>query len=360
MSPRLRDLGVTIGEYPTGENNAITDVDGVWVGHQTVIRDEPSVVRSGVTMIVPRQGNIWSDFAYCGVAILNGNGEMTGIPWIEESGMLGTPIGLTNTHQVGMVRDALAKYLARNDLERSFYLPVAAETWDGHLNDAESFPLTDDDAFTAIEAAGPGHVAEGNVGGGTGMICHEFKGGIGTSSRLVEVDGQTYTVAALVQANYGLRSDLRIDGIPVGRKVGFDVVPSAWDGEQPESDGSIIAVIATDAPLLADQCRRLARRATMGLARVGGYGHDGSGDIFLAFATGNHVPVGHGVHNVRTLHHDRMTPLIRAAADAVEESILNALCAAETLAGRSGRVAHEMPLELVSDIITSAYRLSEN
>jgi D-aminopeptidase len=353
VKPRIRDLGIAIGEFPVGKHNAITDVPGVWVGHQTVLRDEPAVVRSGVTMIVPREGKIWSDFAYCGVAILNGNGEMTGIPWLDESGLLGTPIGLTNTHQVGMVRDALAKYLAKHDLERSFYLPVAAETWDGHLNDAESFPLTDEDAFAAIDNARPGPVEEGNVGGGTGMICHEFKGGIGTSSRVVNVDGETYTVAALVQANYGTRGDLRIDGIPVGRSLGFDVVPSAWDGEQPESDGSIIVIIATDAPLIADQCRRLARRATVGLARVGGYGHDGSGDIFLAFATGNHVPAGQGIHAVRTLHHDRMTPLIRAAADVVEESILNALCAAETISGRSGRIAHEMPLDLVSGILPS-------
>lgn len=351
MKLRIRDFGVVIGEFPVGAHNAITDVAGVWVGHQTVIRDEPSVVRSGVTMIVPREGRIWSDFAYCGVAVLNGNGEMTGIPWIDESGLLGTPIGLTNTHQVGMVRDALAKYLAEHDLERSFYLPVAAETWDGHLNDAESFPLTDQDAFAAIESARPGVVAEGNVGGGTGMICHEFKGGIGTSSRLVDVDGETYTVAALVQANYGIRADLRIDGIPVGRSLGFDVVPSAWDGEQPESEGSIIVIIATDAPLIADQCRRLASRSTVGLARVGGYGHDSSGDIFLAFATGNHVPVGKGIHTIRTLHHDRMTPLIRASADVVEESILNALCAAETMSGRHGRIAYALPTDTVGDYL---------
>ncbi len=353
MKPRIRDLGVEIGDYPTGADNAITDVPGVWVGHQTVIRDEPSVVRSGVTMIVPREGNIWSDFAYCGVSILNGNGEMTGIPWMVESGMLGSPIGLTNTHQVGMVRDALVKHLAANDLERSFFLPVAAETDDNHLNDSEAFPLRDADALAALEAAAPGPVEEGSVGGGTGMICHEFKGGIGTSSRIVETAGETYTVAALVQANYGVRRDLRIDGVPVGRQIGFDSVPSPWpDEDEPGSDGSIIAIIATDAPLLADQCRRLAARATIGLARVGGYGHDSSGDIFMAFATGNHVPVGEAVHTVLTLHHDRMTPLLRAAADSVEESILNALCAAETMTGNEGRVAHELPVESVRQLLS--------
>jgi len=350
---RLRDIGVTIGQLPTGPLNAITDVAGVWVGHETVIADHPNLVRSGVTMIVPREGQIWSDFAYCGTAILNGNGEMTGIPWMDESGMLGTPIGLTNTHQVGMVRDTLVRHLAAHDLERSFFLPVVAETDDSHLNDSDSFPLTEVHAATALAKAGPGPVAEGNVGGGTGMICHEFKGGIGTSSRVVEISGEVITVGVLVQANYGIREDLRIDGFPVGRHLGFDVIPSAWDGEdQRESDGSIIVVIATDAPLLADQCRRLARRATVGLARAGGYGHDSSGDIFVAFATGNHLPVGEKIHTVRTLHHDQMTPLMRATADATEESILNALCAAETMTGFGGRTAYELPLPRVESLLS--------
>ena len=353
MKPRIRDLGVSIGEYATGPANAITDVSGVLVGHKTVIRDEPTVVRSGVTMIVPRGGEIWSNFAYAGVAVLNGNGEMTGIPWIDESGMLGSPIGLTNTHQVGMVRDALVRYLTERDLERSFFLPVAAETWDGHLSDADSFPLTEADALAALEAARAGPVDEGNVGGGTGSICHEFKGGIGTSSRVVDVDGDTYTVGALVQANYGRRSDLRIDGLPVGRHIGLDQVPSAWDDGPPEADGSIIAVIATDAPLLADQCRRLARRAGVGLARAGGYGHDSSGDIFLAFATGNDLHASAKMHDVQTIHHDVIDPLLRAAADSVEESIANALCAAETTVGVAGRVAHEMPIERVRDLLAN-------
>lgn len=353
MKRRIRGFGVEIGEYPTGALNAITDVPGVLVGHQTVIRDEPTVVRSGITMIVPRDGNIWSDFAYCGVAVLNGNGEMTGIPWMEESGMLGSPIGLTNTHQVGMVRDALVKHLARHDLERSFFLPVVAETDDSHLNHSDAFPLTDDDAFAAITSAQGGAVSEGNVGGGTGMICHEFKGGIGTSSRIVEVGDNTYIVAALVQANYGIRGDLRIDGFPVGRHLGPDIVPSPWASpEKRESDGSIIAIIATDAPLVADQCRRLARRATVGLARAGGYGHDSSGDIFMAFATGNHLPVGEKIHTIRTLHHDMMTPLIRASADVVEESILNALCAAETTVGFDERVAFALPHDRLEALVS--------
>ncbi len=354
---RLRDLGVHIGDLSPGPFNAITDVPGVWVGHQTVTRDTPTVVRSGVTMVVPREGEVWSDFVYCGVAILNGNGEMTGVPWVDESGLLGTPIALTNTHQVGMVRDAMARHIVTNDLERSFFLPVAAETDDGHLNDADSFPLVEADAIAALEAASSGPVAEGNVGGGTGMICHEFKGGIGTSSRVVQVGPLEVTVGAMVQANYGRREDLRIDGLPVGRAIGLDVVPSAWEGDEKSvGSGSIIVVLATDAPLLADQCRRLARRATIGLARAGGNGHDGSGDIFIAFATGNHMPARKQLHTIKTVDHELMTPLFRAAADVVEESIINALCSAETMRGFRGRVAHELPLDLVRRIVSGGGR----
>ncbi|MGB7860899.1 MAG: P1 family peptidase [Acidimicrobiia bacterium] len=351
MRRRLRDIGVSIGELPTGPDNAITDVPGVWVGHQTVVRDTPTVVRSGVTMIVPREGGIWSDYAYAAVEVFNGNGEMTGMPWIAESGLLGSPIGITNTHQVGMVRDAIVGHGVDLDLDRDFILPVAAETYDGHLSDAESFPLTEDDAVAAMVAAAPGPVAEGNVGGGTGMICHEFKGGIGTSSRVVECGPLEVTVGALVQANYGSRRDLRIDGYPVGRTIGLDVVPSAWDDRRREDSGSIIVVLATDAPLLADQCRRLAKRATVGLARAGGYGHDSSGDIFLAFATGNHLPRGEKLRTVQTLDHEVLTPLLRAAADAVEEAIINALCAAETMTGYRGRTAYELPLEAVEALL---------
>jgi D-aminopeptidase len=352
VTTRLRDLGVVIGDLPPGANNAITDVPGVWVGHKTVISDVPNVIRSGISVVVPRQGEIWSDFAYAGVAVLNGNGEMTGIPWIEESGMLGSPIGLANTHQVGMVRDALVRYATLHDLERSFFLPVAAETDDGHLNDSDRFGLTEADVFDALDSAAGGPVAEGNVGSGTGMICHEFKGGIGTSSRVVDVGSLTVTVGVLVQANYGDREDLRIDGVPIGRALGLDVVPSAYEGEEQSGDGSIIVIIATDAPLISDQCRRLARRATVGLARVGGNGNDSSGDIFIAFSTGNHLPAGEPIRTVSTIDHGLMTPLFRATADAVEESILNALCAAETMTGWKGRTAHALPLEEVRRLLS--------
>lgn len=351
MRRRLRDLGVVIGEFPPGPLNAITDVPGVWVGHTTVIRDSPTVVRSGVTMVVPREGGIWSNYAYCGIEALNGNGEMTGIPWIEESGMLGSPIAITNTHQVGMVRDAMVRHAAEMNLDRDFILPVVAETWDGHLNDAESFPLGEADAIAAITSARAGPVAEGNVGGGTGMICHEFKGGIGTSSRVVETGSISATLGVLVQANHGRRGDFRVNGLPVGHDVGFDVAPSAWEGGTGEASGSIIVVIATDAPLLADQCRRLAKRATVGLARSGGFGHNSSGDIFIAFATGNDLRRDEPVRTVRTLDHELLTPLFRATAEAVEEAIANALCAAETMTGYRGRTAFALPHEAVERLV---------
>ncbi|MGH8928508.1 MAG: P1 family peptidase, partial [Acidimicrobiia bacterium] len=285
---RLRDFGIAIGRLPTGAFNAITDVEGVLVGHATVIADEPSVVRTGLTMVLPRGKAIWADYAFAGRHSFNGFGEMTGIPWLDESGLLGSPIGLTNTYQVGMVRDTLVAYGVEAGFADGFGLPVVTETDDGWLSDIASFHLTASEVRSALDSAGGGPVAEGNVGGGTGMICHEFKGGIGTSSRVVDLAMHTYTVGVLVQANYGARYDLRIDGVPVGRMIAYDRVPAPWSAER--SDGSIIVIIATDAPLLSDQCRRLARRATVGLARVGGVGHDGSGDLFLAFATGNHLP----------------------------------------------------------------------
>ncbi|HEY6635445.1 MAG TPA: P1 family peptidase, partial [Acidimicrobiia bacterium] len=285
MRRRLRELGIVIGDLPTGPHNAITDVPGVLVGHATVVRDEPSVARTGVTMIVPRDGGIWTNYAYAAWHNFSGNGEMTGLPWIEESGLLGSPIGITNTHQVGLVRDFLVKAGVESGGGHEFHLPVVGETWDGWLSDIESFPLVEADARAAYESAAPGPVAEGCVGGGTGMICHGFKGGIGTSSRVVGAG----TVGVLVQANYGRREDLRVDGFPVGRHLGPDVVPSAWD--EPPNGGSIIVIVATDAPLLPVQCHRLAKRVSVGLGRVGGYGHDSSGDIFLAFSTGNELPV---------------------------------------------------------------------
>ena len=350
MRPRLRDLGISIGELPTGPNNAITDVPDVLVGHATIIRDEPEVVRSGVTMVVPRSGDIWTDHAFAAWYNFSGNGEMTGLPWIEESGLLGSPIGLTNTHQVGLVRDFLVKDAVRQGVADAFHLPVVAETYDGWLNTIESFPVTAADADRALAEADGGPIAEGGVGGGTGMICHEFKGGIGSSSRIAATDAGTHTVGVLVQANYGKRRDLRIAGVPVGHQIGYDEVASPWP--EPPSGGSIIIIVATDAPLLPVQCHRLAKRAVVGLGRVGGYGHNSSGDIVLAFATGNHLPSGvESKVEVSMFPNRHIDPLFHGVAEATEEAILNALCGAETMVGRQGRVASELPLDRVVELV---------
>ena len=352
--PRIRDLGVSIGDLPTGPDNAITDVPGVWVGHTTVVHDEPRVARTGVTVVTAREDRIWEDYAFCGWYSLNGNGEMTGIPWIEESGLLGSAVGITNTHQVGLVRDTFVRYSVEQGHTDAFILPVVAETFDGWLSDIDGFHLQEHHVMEAIAAAGPGPVAEGNVGGGTGMICYEFKCGIGTASRVVEDDGKHYTLGVLVQANYGERSELRIDGVPVGRMIGHDRVPLAWvePGDHQGREGSIIVVVATDAPLIPIQCKRLAQRATVGLSRVGGTGRNGSGDIFLAFATGNHlVARPHGLYSLDMIPHEEMNPLFTAVADATEEAIVNALCAAATMTGFRGRTVHELPLDTVAGVL---------
>ncbi|MGQ0850041.1 MAG: DmpA family aminopeptidase [Actinomycetota bacterium] len=345
---RLRDLGIEIGRLPTGDHNSITDVSGLTVGHATVNRDDPTVIRTGVTMVVPR-ADIWSNYAFCGWHSFNGNGEMTGIPWIDESGLLGSPIGITNTHQVGLVRDSLVRRGIDTGVVNGFHLPVVTETYDGWLSDIDAFALTEQQVFAALDTATDGAVPEGNVGGGTGMICHEFKGGIGTSSRVVDLAMHTYTVGVLVQTNYGSRGDLRIDGVPVGRIIGYEQVPAPWPTR--ERDGSIIVVIATDAPLVSDQCRRLARRATVGLARVGGMGHNGSGDIFIAFSTGNEVTDSGAPIAVRFLPQPMMDRLFTAVSDATEEAILNALCAAETMTGFKGRTAYALPKTEMADLV---------
>jgi D-aminopeptidase len=358
---RTRDLGITIGRLATGTYNAITDVPDVLVGQRTVIYDKPRVARTGVTMIVPRSGEIWSDQAFAGVFSLNGCGEMTGSIWIEESGLLHTAIGITNTNAVGVVRDAIAAYPFEHGSSNGGAstswdgsLPVAAETWDGWLSDINGFHLTKQHVFEALAAAKSGPVEEGCVGGGTGMICHEFKGGIGTSSRLIDYPHARYTLGVLVQANYGQRHTLRVDGVPIGRELDYNTVPSPW--MEPPQASSIIIIIATDAPLLPLQCKRLARRATIGLARVGGNGNNGSGDIFLAFSTGNHVPIrSRELLPLTILPHDQMDPLFEATADAVEEAILNALVAAQTTIGWRGHTAYALPLDDLQRIM-AAYR----
>lgn len=348
---RLRDLGIAIGVLPTGPNNAITDVPGVLVGHTTLIFDEPRVARTGVTVVVPRAGDIFQDQCYAGYYSFNGNGEMTGMHWLEESGLLGSPIAITNTNQVGTVRDALVAYELERHPQSDWLLPVVAETSDAWLNDMKAFHVTQEHLFAALAAAKAGPVAEGNVGGGTGMLCHGFKGGIGTSSRRVTLAGAGYVVGVLVQANYGWREDLRVAGVPVGRLIPPSAVPRPRDGAT--GGGSIIIIVATDAPLLPFQCKRLARRATVGLARVGGNGHNGSGDLFLAFATGNHVPLqSEQPVTVQMVPNGQMSLLFDAVAEAVEEAILNALTAAETMTGQQGRVAHALPLDRLAAIMT--------
>ncbi len=338
---RLRDLGISTGLLRPGALNAITDVAGVKVGVATLIADAPHVVRTGVTAIWPRGEEIWQEYCFAGIHSFNGNGEMTGIPWIAEQGLLGAPICITNTWSVGIVRDAISAAALKAGATQNFHLPVAAETYDGWLSESERFPVTMDLAIEAIESAKGGVVPEGNVGGGTGMITHEFKGGTGTASRVV--DG--WTVGALVQSNYGSRELFRVDGVPVGRMIGPEVVPS--HRTVPREAGSIIVVLATDAPLLPIQCQRLARRATTGLAWVGGIGGNGSGDIFIAFSTGNRVRQGDAVSEVRMVAPEAMTNLFQAAAEATEEAILNAMCQAETMTGREGRVIHALPHDLL-------------
>ena len=356
MKPRLRDLGHTIGRLPTGPSNSIADVVGVSVGHATVVHDSPGTARTGVTIVHTRAPDRRGDLCHAAMYSLNGNGEMTGSHWVAESGLLGGPVGITNTHQVGLVRDHLVAWQVRRSPDTQWCLPVVGETYDGFLNDIDAFHLTADHVRAALadadRALGPEErpVVEGNVGGGTGMVCHQFKGGIGTSSRISGEPGGPFTVGALVQANYGRRELLRLDGRRVGHLLGADVAPLPEDPHSGDA-GSIIVVLATDAPLLADQCRRLAQRATIGLARVGGIAADSSGDIFLAFSTGNAVAEDAAAPlTVRTLPHDHLTPLFEAAAEAVEEAIWNAMCAADTTVGFRGRTVHAVPHDVLRSL----------
>jgi D-aminopeptidase len=327
-----RDLGVVIGEGEPGPLNAITDVAGVRVGHTTLIEGDD--VRTGVSVIVPP-----GELHFAGAHRLNGNGELTGLAWIRESGFLTTPVALTNTHSVGVVRDALCE-AAKG--KRDWSLPVVGETWDGLLNDINGFHVTADHVFAALDAASDGPVAEGNVGGGTGMICHGFKGGIGTASRVVE----GHTVGVLVQANHGRRLRLQVNGVPVGRELGPERIPMP---PRPAAGGSIIVVAATDAPLLPHQCGRLAQRTALGIGRTGGAGEDSSGDFALAFATGNAFE-DEATHSVEMLANERMNGLFYGVIEATEEAIVNALLAAETMTGRSGTV-HRLDPDALVEVI---------
>jgi len=380
-APRARDLGIVIGEMTPGPLNAITDVPGVRVGHATLIGgDGPLVVgrgpvRTGVTVILPHDGDIWREPVFAASHVLNGNGELTGLEWIREAGMLGGAIAITNTNSVGVVRDALVAEGVRSQRNGGFYwsLPVVGETWDGVLNDADGFHVRPEHVTAALAAAASGPVAEGNVGGGTGMICHEFKGGIGTASRRLPAEADGWTVGVLVQANYGRRGLLRIDGVPVGAEITTDEVasPRASVRAQLEAarqarprDGSIIIVVATDAPLLPFQCRRLAQRAGLGLARTGGLGATTSGDLFLCFSNGNRgLPPPDidaprvGVATVRMLVDRALDQLFEATVEATEEAIANALVAAETMVGRDGHTAHRLPHDRLREVMARYGRL---
>ena len=364
---RARDLGFHFDGSP-GPLNAITDVSGVQVGHTTLIEGEGKLVqgkgpiRTGVTAILPRGDRSLDDPCFAGWSSLNGNGEMTGTTWVEESGFAEGPIMITNTHSVGIVRDAVISWrTSQGSADASGYwwsLPIVAETWDGFLNDINGFHVKEKHAHEAIRNAKGGPVEEGCVGGGTGMVCHSFKGGIGTASRVVTIKNQDYTLGVLVQANYGDRKNLTIAGVPVGKEI-TDLMPRDSYEKNHEGDGSIIVVIATDAPLLAHQMKRLARRVPMGVGKVGGYGHDGSGDIFIAFSTANsNVAFSDGTVNVEMLPNGLMSPLFEATVQAVEEAIVNTLVAAETMEGINKNKVWALPHDRLIQIMKKYNRIN--
>ncbi len=364
--PRARDLGIPFEGTP-GLLNAITDVQGVEVGHTTLISGDGKLVvgqgpvRTGVTAVLPR-GKSLADPVFAGWFSLNGNGEMTGTTWVEESGFLEGPVMITNTHSVGVVRDAVIAWRVKHGgPDESGYwwsLPVVAETYDGYLNDINGFHVHPDDAFHALDTAQSGRVDEGNAGGGTGMICYEFKGGIGTSSRKIDAKLGGYTVGVLVQCNCGLRDQLRIAGIPVGREIPGAGVWSSIRLAGQEETGSIIIVVATDAPLLPHQLKRLARRASLGLARTGSVSGNGSGDIFIAFSTANPGAwKTSGLRHLEMVPNDEMGPLFAATVQATEEAIVNALVAAETMTGADNHRVEALPHEKLREVLHKYNRI---
>jgi D-aminopeptidase len=358
--PRARELGVPFDGTP-GPSNAITDVAGVAVGHSTIVRGEGALkvgegpVRTGVTAILPRGKATLNDPVFAGWFALNGAGEMTGTTWVEESGFLEGPVMVTNTHSVGAVHEGtIAWRVAQGGPDATGYWwsnPVVAETWDGELNDINGFHVKQANVFEALSSARSGPVAEGNVGGGTGMICNGFKGGIGTASRRLSAEAGGYTVGALVQCNYGRKGDLTIAGVPVGREV-------AGAGARDDDAGSIIVVVATDAPLVPTQLKRLARRVSLGLARVGSIAGNGSGDIFIAFSTANPGAARPtGIVTLTDLPNDRMNPLFAATVQSVEEAIVNAMIAAETMKGADNLVVRALPHDELRRILKKYNRL---
>ncbi len=356
QKPRARGVGVPFDGTP-GPLNAITDVAGVEVGHVTLVSGEGRLevgrgpVRTGVTAVHPR-GKASNDPVFAGSFALNGNGEMTGLAWLQESGFLEGPVVLTNTHSVGIARDAIIAWQARRGPgAQPWGLPVVAETWDGWLNDINGFHVKDTHVFEALDSARGGPVDEGGVGGGTGMVCFEFKGGIGTSSRRLGAQHGGYTLGVLVQANFGLRGQLTIAGVPVGREI--------KDGTfRDDEAGSIIVVLATDAPLLPHQLDRLARRVAMGLARTGSVAMNGSGDLFVAFSTANPgVAAAKAAVTAAVLPNEAMNPLFTATVQATEEAVVNALVAGETMVGIDGHRVLGLPHDRLREILAKYHRL---
>jgi D-aminopeptidase len=379
--PRARELGVPFDGTP-GPLNAITDISGIEVGQVTLISGEGRLVvgrgpvRTGVTVILPR-GRASTDPVFAGWFALNGNGEMTGTTWVEESGFLEGPVSITNTHSVGVVRDAVIDWMVRRPTGQPWALPVVAETYDGLLNDVNGFHVKPEHAISALDGARSGAVAEGSVGGGTGMVCFGFKGGIGTASRRLEAQAGGYTVGVLVQCNAGRRSELRIAGVPVGREI-TDLTPCqtipraggrmracATTSLTPTDDrregmGSIIVVIATDAPLLSEQLRRLAVRAALGVGVTGGKGENSSGDLMIAFSTANpRAAEDTGVRHPEMVPNSRMNPLFYATVEATEEAIVNAMVAAETMTGANGIRVYSLPHDRLRTILRKYNRLEE-
>jgi D-aminopeptidase len=367
---RARDLGIPLEGNP-GNLNAITDVEGVEVGQVTLISGEGKLivgkgpVRTGVTAILPRGKKY--DPVFAGWFTLNGNGEMTGTTWVEESGFLEGPVMITNTHSVGTVRDAVIEWEYKNKYfdpipeEPGLFwaLPVVAETYDGDLNDINGFHVRKEHVFEALNNAKPGKVDEGSVGGGTGMVCHEFKGGTGTSSRLVTVGSKVYTLGVLVQANYGVRRTFTVAGVPVGKEI-IDLMPEIDPEKKDEDRGSIIVIVATDAPLLPHQLKRLARRVPIGISKMGGYAGNSSGDIFIAFSTAN-PGAANRLENqkLEMIPNEEMSQLFEATSQATEESILNALIAAKDMTGKNSSKVYALPHDRLIEILKKYNRLKE-
>lgn len=362
--PRARALGVPFDGTP-GPLNSITDVPGILVGYKTIIKGKPDSlirgqgpVRTGVTVILPK-GKTLEGYPAAWFS-LNGDGEMTGIPYVDDYGRTYGPIGITNTNSVGTVRDAIGKWNTQhfssgNSLDFAFSMPVVAETFDGMLNDINGFHVKEQDVWDALDSAHNGPIAEGNVGGGTGMSLFGFKGGSGTASRTFRIDSTQYTLGVFVQANFGGRKFLTIAGVPVGKEI-TDLRPVVSMKEK--KDGSIIVIIATDAPLMPLQLKQVAKRAVIGIARTGGWASNGSGDIFLALST--HTPRQQGaMEQWNTVEKERMDPIYLATAEATEEAIVNALLAAETMQGINGNTWYALPHDRLVDILQKYNRLNK-